>query len=398
MLYLIFSLLTLSLVLNAWQGWRMRKPTTASQPTVTNNQNNSGNLKLFLSSLSSLANYRLTKTQNIFHDLSQRASQSSTKCSSTILAINQSLESRQQQITELRTQACALKQQNENSKQQSHDAKDRLEQLLQAQQQMTQLEQNINQTTDLSKQLFDIAKQAELLSLNAAIEAARAGEHGRGFAVVADSMKQLANQSGQLSQSIGQQMQQVKQQSTTLTHTNQQGLSQLQQSMQALEQVFTESLNNSNIIEQASQELELNTLENQTVIQEASQGIRTDSEQLIKAMIEGFGELSGHKVKQMSVKQAHDSLSSFDAIIDVRQPQEFNDELGHIQGAQLMTLGPDLEKGLKSLKPNGNYLFVCRSGGRSSKATHQAMMQGFAQVTNMQGGMLAWRDAKLARA
>jgi methyl-accepting chemotaxis protein len=54
--------------------------------------------------------------------------------------------------------------------------------------------------------ISSIASRTNLLALNATIESARAGEAGKGFAVVASEVKQLANQTAQATESIGQQI------------------------------------------------------------------------------------------------------------------------------------------------------------------------------------------------
>lgn len=77
-------------------------------------------------------------------------------------------------------------------------------------------------------------------------------------------------------------------------------------------------------------------------------------------------------------------------IIDVRRPEEFIGELGHIAGAKLVTLETDLQHFLPTLPKDGAYVFVCRSGARSAAATQLAIDQGLAQSFNMSGGMLAW--------
>lgn len=81
-------------------------------------------------------------------------------------------------------------------------------------------------------------------------------------------------------------------------------------------------------------------------------------------------------------------------LIDVRGEDEFNNELGHIPGAQLVTLGEDLEKYLKKSINNQKMVFVCRSGKRSLTATKLALHLGFKEVFNLEGGMLKWNELR----
>lgn len=77
-------------------------------------------------------------------------------------------------------------------------------------------------------------------------------------------------------------------------------------------------------------------------------------------------------------------------LIDVRTREEYYGELGHIRTARLSVLDDTLLKDLQSLPKDEVYVFVCRSGRRSSLATKQAELMGFTQVYNMGGGMLQW--------
>lgn len=77
-------------------------------------------------------------------------------------------------------------------------------------------------------------------------------------------------------------------------------------------------------------------------------------------------------------------------ILDVREEAEYAE--AHIPGATLIPLGqlPDRLSEIPSDKP---VIAVCRSGNRSGKATDLLRTQGFDNVHNMQGGMLAWAEA-----
>jgi len=82
-------------------------------------------------------------------------------------------------------------------------------------------------------------------------------------------------------------------------------------------------------------------------------------------------------------------------IIDVRRPEEFTGELGHVEGAELVTLETQLMNSLKTWDTEEEIVFVCRSGGRSGKATLIAQGKGFKNVYNLQGGMLLWNELGL---
>ncbi len=82
-------------------------------------------------------------------------------------------------------------------------------------------------------------------------------------------------------------------------------------------------------------------------------------------------------------------------LIDCRRPEEFNNELGHVPGAVLVPLGPELTDYLAKLERNLEIVMICRSGNRSGHATLEALEMGFVHVYNLTGGMLLWNDEGL---
>lgn len=82
-------------------------------------------------------------------------------------------------------------------------------------------------------------------------------------------------------------------------------------------------------------------------------------------------------------------------LVDVRRPEEFVGELGHIQDAILKTLGPELTQYLETADRETPIVFVCRSGARSGQATSESLALGFKTVANMTGGMIKWNSEKL---
>jgi|GEM_PF-286580 len=85
-------------------------------------------------------------------------------------------------------------------------------------------------------------------------------------------------------------------------------------------------------------------------------------------------------------------------LVDVREVDEFNGPLSHIEGAALVTLGAQLDAYLKKRSQDVlgvPLVFICRSGARSLKAAIQAQALGISSVVNLKGGMIGWNDSKL---
>lgn len=96
-------------------------------------------------------------------------------------------------------------------------------------------------------------------------------------------------------------------------------------------------------------------------------------------------QLLAHEVLDIYNKKDSDYV-----FIDVREPNEW--EEGVIPGVKKISLG-DIENHLDQLDKDKKYIMVCRSGGRSNKASTLMEQQGFKDVSNFQGGMLDWNDS-----
>ncbi len=76
-------------------------------------------------------------------------------------------------------------------------------------------------------------------------------------------------------------------------------------------------------------------------------------------------------------------------VIDVREPREFYGDLGHLPGAQLVPLA-SVPEAMCGWDPSEPILVVCRSGARAGRACGLLTANGFSDVRNLTGGMLAW--------
>ena len=80
-------------------------------------------------------------------------------------------------------------------------------------------------------------------------------------------------------------------------------------------------------------------------------------------------------------------------LLDVREPDEY--AAGHIPGITLIPMG-EVAARLAELPRDKEIIVTCRTGNRSSQVADLLREQGFTNVHNMTGGIVAWEEAGYA--
>lgn len=79
-------------------------------------------------------------------------------------------------------------------------------------------------------------------------------------------------------------------------------------------------------------------------------------------------------------------------VLDVREQWEYDE--GHIPGVSLIPMS-EVPNSLSQIPTDKEVIVTCRSGNRSGQVTDYLRQQGFDNVHNMDGGILAWEAAGL---
>lgn len=79
-------------------------------------------------------------------------------------------------------------------------------------------------------------------------------------------------------------------------------------------------------------------------------------------------------------------------LIDVREQYEYDE--AHIPNITLIPLGQVPDR-ISEIPTDKTVILTCRSGNRSGQATDFLRQQGFDNVHNMEGGIVAWQAAGL---
>jgi rhodanese-related sulfurtransferase len=94
-------------------------------------------------------------------------------------------------------------------------------------------------------------------------------------------------------------------------------------------------------------------------------------------------------VKQISTNELKTEMNDKNKqFIDVRTPGEFKGN--HIRGFKNMPLHLLAQKS-NELSKDKEVVVICQSGMRSQKATKVLKKIGFTKITNVKGGVSAWR-------
>ena len=95
------------------------------------------------------------------------------------------------------------------------------------------------------------------------------------------------------------------------------------------------------------------------------------------------------EIDVQTLKQRLDAGEEF-KFVDVREPHEYEE---YNIGAELIPLGEVPERMSELGDKDAPIVLHCRSGARSGNAQRFLAAQGFTDVTNVTGGVLAWKAA-----
>lgn len=95
-------------------------------------------------------------------------------------------------------------------------------------------------------------------------------------------------------------------------------------------------------------------------------------------------------MKEVTVQELKEMLDRHDEfqLIDVREPFEY--EVSNLNGLNIPLAGIVIES--DKIDRDKPVIIQCRSGKRSAQAVMLLEQQGFDNLANLQGGILAWKE------
>lgn len=96
----------------------------------------------------------------------------------------------------------------------------------------------------------------------------------------------------------------------------------------------------------------------------------------------------------LTVEEAYALTQKGVLLIDVREPDEVAEVAYRVKNYRNVPLS-QLPNRLQDIPRDQQVILACRSGGRSRRAYDMLVAQGYQNLANMEGGMLAWEAHKL---
>ena len=105
-------------------------------------------------------------------------------------------------------------------------------------------------------------------------------------------------------------------------------------------------------------------------------------------------------ITECSVRDVHKNRDAGTLLVDIREPAEFG--RGHLPGAVLVPRGllefeilPAIQRaGFGDVPEDCDIVLYCGTGGRSALAAKSLDDMGFRNVKSMDGGIVAWAEAR----
>jgi rhodanese-related sulfurtransferase len=116
---------------------------------------------------------------------------------------------------------------------------------------------------------------------------------------------------------------------------------------------------------------------------------------LIMSLLSWLNGCSGNSGQTTSaaalLQQIHDGQKPY--IVDVREREELQGPLGALPGIKNIPLS-EFQTRFTEIPRDRQVILICRSGNRSANAFGFLKKQGYTQILNAEGGMLAVRAAE----
>ena len=99
----------------------------------------------------------------------------------------------------------------------------------------------------------------------------------------------------------------------------------------------------------------------------------------------------GELPQEVDVQTVFDIQEAEDVyVLDVREQYEYDEK--HIPNVTLLPMS-EIQNRLDEIPTDKEVIITCRSGNRSGQVTQFLEQNGFDNIHNMQGGIVAWEEA-----